>query len=375
MNVPFLDLRAQHDLLRGELDAAVRSVAEKSAFSGGPFVEKFEEEFARYCGCRYAAGVGSGTDALWLTLAALGVGPGDEVVTVPNTFIATVEAIGMCGARPVFVDVDERYHTMSPALLEEAITERTRAVIPVHLFGQPADLDPLMDIARRYGLYLVEDACQAHGAEYRGNRAGSRRAGSHGKAGCFSFYPGKNLGAWGEAGAVVTDDGNLAEMIKVLRDHGQEKKYHHRAAGWNARMDGIQAAVLSVKLKSLDRWNLARREHAQAYRSLLQGVDGLVCPEEAAYAGHVYHLYAVQVRERDAVKAALADRGIQCGIHYPIPVHLQEAYAHLGLGPGSYPAAERAAERLLSLPMYPQLETGQVAYVCDSLRELVPLAA
>ncbi|MFW6181866.1 MAG: DegT/DnrJ/EryC1/StrS family aminotransferase, partial [Spirochaetota bacterium] len=307
MDVPFLDLQAHHRPLREELEAAVRKVGETSAFSGGRFVEQFEEEFARYCGRRYAAGVGSGTDALWLILTALGIGEGDEVITVPNSFIATAEAISRCGARPVFVDVDGRFHTMNPTLLEEAITERTRGVIPVHLFGQTADMDPLRDIARRYGLYLIEDACQAHGAEYRGDKAGSL-----GHAGAFSFYPGKNLGAWGEAGAVVTDDRELADMVKALRDHGQNKKYLHRVVGWNARMDGIQAAVLSVKLKHLDGWNRARGEIAEAYCAGFREIEGVSIPREAEYARHVYHVYAVQVHERDRVRAALAERGVQC---------------------------------------------------------------
>src|SRR5713101_6038996 len=250
MKVPFLDLKAQHAPLIDKLDRAIREVIESSAFAGGPFVERFEEEFAAYCGSRYAIGVGNGTDALWLTLLALGIGEGDEVITVPNTFIATAEAITYCGARPVFVDVDERTYTMDPAGLEEALSSRTKAIIPVHLFGQPADMDPVLEFARKHDLFVIEDAAQAHGAKYKG-----RKAGTLGNAGCFSFYPGKNLGAFGEAGAIVTNSSELQEKIRILRDHGQVRKYRHTAIGWNCRMDGLQAAILSVKLQHLARWN------------------------------------------------------------------------------------------------------------------------
>src|SRR5882762_8081022 len=266
MQVPFLDLRVQHEPLMGELVDAFRQVTESSAFAGGPFVARFENEFAAFCGTRHALGVGSGTDALWLSLLALGVGPGDEVITAPNTFMATAEAISLCGARPVFVDIDERTYTMDPAELEANITLRTQAIIPVHIFGQMADMDAILAIGRRHGTPVVEDACQAHGAEYKG-----RKAGSLGVAGCFSFYPGKNLGAFGEAGAVTTDEPELRSKIQMLRDHGQAAKYLHSTIGWNARMDGIQAAVLSVKLRRLATANAARRAHAQRYDELLAG--------------------------------------------------------------------------------------------------------
>ncbi len=266
MKVPFLDLKAHHQPIRNELNQAIGEVIETGAFAGGPFVAAFERDFAAYCGTRFAVGLGNGTDALWLSLLALGVGPGDEVITVPSTFMATAEAISFCGARPVFVDIDERTYTMDPGLLERAITPRTRAIIPVHLFGQMADMDPILEIARRHGLPVVEDACQAHGALYKG-----RKAGSLGVAGCFSFYPGKNLGALGEAGAVVTNDSELEGRIKVLRDHGQARKYHHSRIGWNARMDGIQGAVLRVKLKRLETANSRRRANARIYEELLGG--------------------------------------------------------------------------------------------------------
>ena len=369
LQVPFLDLRAQHDPLRAELLAAIGEVIDRSAFAGGPMVAEFEEDFAAYCRTRAAVGVGSGTEALWLALLAQGIGHGDEVITVPNTFMATAEAISYSGARPVFVDVDERTYTLDPQQLERAITPRTKAVIPVHLFGQMADMDPIMEIAQRYRLIVIEDACQAHGAEYKG-----RRAGSIGHAGCFSFYPGKNLGAWGEAGAVVTNDRALAEKIRILRDHGQETRYHHTCIGWNARMDGIQAAVLRVKLKGLDRGNAARRAHARRYKELLADLDVLTLPLAAEYGVHIYHLSVVRVPERDRILQALARRGIACGIHYPTPVHRQDAYRSLGLGPGSFPVAERCAGEILSLPMFPELTPAQIETVARELKAVLPLA-
>ena len=369
LQVPFLDLRAQHDPLRAELLAAIGEVIDRSAFAGGPMVAKLEEDFAAYCQTRAAVGVGSGTEALWLTLLAQGIGRGDEVITVPNTFMATAEAISWCGATPVFVDVDEQTYTLDPRQLEHAITPRTKAVIPVHLFGQMADMDPIMEIARRHRLMVIEDACQAHGAEYKG-----RRAGSIGHAGCFSFYPGKNLGAWGEAGAVVTNDRALAEKIRILRDHGQETKYHHSCIGWNARMDGIQAAVLRVKLKGLDRGNAARRAHARRYEELLAGLDDLTLPLAAEYGVPIYHLNVVRVPERDRILQALAGRGIACGIHYPTPIHRQDAYRSLGLGPGSFPIAERCAGEILSLPMFPELTPAQIETVARELKAVLLLA-
>ncbi|GBC63771.1 erythromycin biosynthesis sensory transduction p rotein eryC1 [Desulfonema ishimotonii] len=361
-NVPFLDLKAQHQSVQNEIAAAIAAVMDRSAFAGGPFAEQFETEFAEFCHCRYAVGVGSGTEALGLTLLTLGIGRGDEVITVPNTFIATAEAISFCGATPVFTDIDEATHTLNPRLLKAAITPRTRAIIPVHIFGQPADMDPILEIARAYRLFVVEDACQAHGAEYKG-----RRTGSLGDAGCFSFYPGKNLGACGEAGAVVTDQADIAAKIRMLRDHGQSEKYRHHLVGWNARMDGIQGAVLSVKLKHLEKWNAARRANAGFYRELLGNRAGLLLPGEAEYARHVYHIYAVRVQNRDALISALAEDGIFCGIHYPVPIHLTEAYQGLGYGRGSFPVAEKCAEELVSLPMFPELRKEQIEQVADEL--------
>jgi len=366
MQVPFLDLKAHHDSMRGELETAIREVMDSNAFAGGPFVAKFEQDFATFCGAADAIGVGNGTDALWLSLLALGIGAGDEVITVPMTFMATAEAISYSGAKPVFVDIDERTYTLDPDLLERAISPRTKAIIPVHLFGQAADMGAILEIAQRRGLPVIEDACQAHGAEYRG-----RKAGSLGTAGCFSFYPGKNLGALGEAGAVVTNNEELRNKIQMLRDHGQAKKYHHALIGWNARMDGIQGAALQVKLKHLDRANQARRANARFYDQHLAEVEEVILPREAEYARHVYHLYVVRVQNRDRVLQAMANRGIACGIHYPIPVHLQEAYRFLGHRKGSFPVAERCAEEFLSLPMYPELTTMQLDAVVHELKTLL----
>jgi len=364
VQVPFMDLRIQHEPLMPELLEAFRQVTEASAFAGGPFVARFEEEFATFCRTHYALGVGSGTDALWLSLLALGVGPGDEVITTPNSFMATAEAISLCGARPVFVDVDEQSYTMDPTKLEAAITLRTQAIIPVHIFGQMVDLNPVLSIARRYGTPVVEDACQAHGAEYKG-----RRAGSLGVDGCFSFYPGKNLGAFGEAGAVITDEPELYSRIQMLRDHGQASKFVHSTIGWNARMDGIQAAVLSLKLARLEGGNAARRAHARLYHELLEGVPEIIRPTEAPHNTHVYHIYAVRVRDRDKVLQRMTARGVNCGVHYPVPIHLQKAYSFLGLKAGSFPIAERCAKEFLSLPMYPELRPDQIQTVVQALKE------
>ena len=364
MSVPFLDLKTQYQTIQAEITSALQNVLDSTAFAGGPFVEKFEKEFDAFCQARFTVGVSSGTDALWTALLCLGVGQGDEVVTTPNTFIATAEAITFCGAKPVFVDIDEQTYNLNPDLLKGAITTKTKAIIPVHLFGQPADMDPIMKIAREHGLFVIEDACQAHGTEYKG-----RRAGSIGHAGCFSFYPGKNLGAYGEAGAVVTNDSELAEKIKMFRDHGQAKKYYHSMIGWNARMDGFQGAVLSVKLKHLSDWNEARRKNAKLYNELLTGVDKVQRPVEAQYAKHVYHIYAIRTSKRDALMSALAEKSIFCGIHYPIPLHIQEAYRFLGYAQGSFPIAEKCAEEFLSLPMFPELTQNQIVMVVNAIKK------
>ncbi len=346
--------------------AAIGEVVDRSAFAGGPYVASFEDDFSKFCGVSHSVGLGNGTDALWLALLALGVGPGDEVITVPHTFLATAEAISYCGARPVFVDIDPRTYTMDPARIEQAITPRTKAIIPVHLYGQTADMDPIMEIARRRQLFVIEDACQAHGAEYKG-----RKAGSIGHAGCFSFYPGKNLGAWGEAGAVTTNDAELAQRIRQYRDHGQSVKYHHSVIGWNARMDGIQGVVLRAKLRILAAGNAARRAHAALYDELLAGEPKVVRPLVGSQNVHVYHLYVVRVKNRDAVMQALGQRGVGTGIHYPRPVHLQAAYAHLGLGPGAFPVTESCAGEIVSLPMFPELKPEQVRTVAQELKAVL----
>lgn len=364
MRVPFLDLKAQLLPIRNEVNAAISEVIDNTAFAGGPFVERFEKEFAAFCGARFAVGVGNGTDAIWLALLALGVGEADEVITVPSTFVATAEAISFAGADPVFVDIDPDTCNMDPAKLEEAITPRTKAIIPVHLFGQPADMDPILAIAKKHGLPVLEDSCQAHGALYK-----NRKAGTMGIAGCFSFYPGKNLGAFGEAGAVVTDDEELAKKIKVLRDHGQPQKYHHDVIGWNGRMDGIQGAVLSVKLKHLAKWNEARRSHAKMYDALLKDVGAVRIPVEKDYARHVYHIYALRDPKRNALMSFLGEKGVATGIHYPVPLHMTKAYEYMNQKQGSFPVAELAASEFVSLPMFPELTDEQIAYVCDCIKE------
>jgi len=374
MQVPFLDLKAQYLSIKDEIQASLNKVLDQTAFAGGPFVAQFEKEFAEFCQVDHCVGVGSGTDALWLALLALGVGPGDEVITVPDTFIATAEAISYCGATPVFVDVDEKTYNMDPNKLEECIKTHNsklktqnslKAIIPVHLFGQTADMDPILEIAKKYGLSVVEDACQAHGALYNGKPAGSM-----GAAGCFSFYPGKNLGAYGEAGAVTTNNAELASKMRMIRDHGQEKKYYHGCIGWNARMDGFQGAVLSVKLKHLPAWNEARRKNAALYNTLLNGSDGIVIPKEMDYAKHVYHIYAIRTKNRDELISKLGEKGVNCGIHYPVPVHLQNAYASLGLKAGSFPVAEKVASEFVSLPMFAELTEEQIRYAADMVKAL-----
>ena len=366
MKVPFLDLKLQYESIRDEIAACLQQVLDSTAFAGGPFVAQFEKEFAEFCQSKSAIGVGSGTAALWAALKELGIGNGDEVITTPNTFIATAEAISVCGARPVFVDIDEQTYNINPELLEAAITPKTKAVIPVHLYGQCADMEKIMEISRAHNLFVIEDACQAHGAEYKGQKAGSI-----GDAGCFSFYPGKNLGAYGEAGAVVTNNRQLADKIKMFRDHGQKEKYYHSMVGWNCRMDGLQGAVLSVKLKHLGQWNESRRKNAELYNSLLANLDPIVTPFEADYAMHIYHIYPILTENRRKLMDVLAKKQIYCGIHYPVPLHLQDAYALLGYKKGDFPVAEKCAGRLLSLPMFPELTSEQIEYVVENIKSFV----
>ena len=362
MNVPFLNLKVQYEALKADIDTAIAAVIEKTAFAGGPFVSQFEEEFAAYCDCQYGVGVSSGTSALWLVLEAMGIGAGDEVITTPNTFIATAEAISFCGATPVFVDIIEETSNLDPTRIEAAITPNTKAIIPVHLFGQMADMDPIMEIAKKHNLYVIEDASQAHGAYYKGKRAGSI---AH--AGCFSFYPGKNLGAYGEAGGVVTNDEDLANRIRMIRDHGQSKKYFHDIVGWNARMDGIQGAVLSVKLKHIDSWNDLRRANAAIYDSLLADVHGIILPTVASYGTPVFHIYATRTAKRDEILSAMKEKQVYCGIHYPVPLHMQKAYADLGYSEGDFPISEACSASYLSLPMFPELTREQIEFAVQTL--------
>lgn len=359
--IPFIDLKAQYHSIQEEINTAVTGVLESSQFVLGKEVTSFEEEFAAYSEARYGIGVNSGTSALHLALLAAGIGPGDEVITVPFTFVATVAAILYTGARPVFVDIDPKSYTIDVSRIEAAITKRTKAILPVHLYGQPADMDPILEIARHYDLGVIEDAAQAHGAEYKGHRVGSI-----GNLGCFSFYPGKNLGAYGEGGIVVTNNPDYARMICMLRDWGQEAKYHHILKGYNYRIDGLQGAILRVKLRHLAAWTKARRAHATRYDELLANSE-YQSPAVMPYAHHVYHIYAIRISRRDALQQALQTQGIQTGIHYPIPVHLQKAYADLGYQQGDFPQTEKVASSVLSLPMYAELSESQIETVAQAV--------
>jgi dTDP-4-amino-4,6-dideoxygalactose transaminase len=389
--IPFLDLVAPHRELEEQLVSVFRKVLHSAGFIGGPMVTDFEREFAQYCSTQHCLGVGSGTDALRFALIAAGVRPGDTVITVPHTFIATTEAISQAGAYPEFVDIDERTYTMDPTKLEAFLKDSCRvdrrtgnlvslrtqrpisAVVPVHLYGQMADMDPLLDIAGQYGLVVIEDACQAHGAEYFSQvQHAWRRAGSMGAAAAFSFYPGKNLGACGEAGAVVTNDEGIAETTKMLRDHGQSSKYYHKMEGYNGRLDALQAGILQVKLGHLPEWNRRRREIAERYNQLLAPVAAKVSlPREPVCSKGVYHLYVIQHPQREELRASLASAGIASGLHYPVPLHLQEAYNCLGYRRGDFPVSEKAAAEILSLPMYPQLTADDQARVAEHVIQFV----
>jgi dTDP-4-amino-4,6-dideoxygalactose transaminase len=376
--IPILDLKAQYQSIKSEIDAAIAGVLASGQFILGKEVARFEEEFATYCGAAHATAVNSGTSALHLALLAAGVGPGDEVITVPFTFAASVAAILYTGARPVFVDVDPDSYNIDVHRIEPAITPSTKAILPVHLYGQPADLGPILGIARRRDLIVIEDAAQAHGAEYTGcsshGGAGDfacqqaegrrRRVGAIGDIGCFSFYPGKNLGAYGEGGAIVTNNPAYARTVRLLRDWGSEKKYEHALRGYNYRLEALQGAILRVKLRHLDQWNEARRAHAAQYSQLLSSVT---LPREMPYARHVYHAYTIRTDSRSELRRHLDESGIQTAIHYPTPVHLQPAYANLGYGQGDFPVAEQAAREVLSLPVYPELTSGQIAAVAQAV--------
>jgi len=364
MNVPFLNLKIQFKEIEKEVVPMMTEAMTNAAFIGGPQVTGLESEFASFCDSKYCIGVNSGTDALRFALMAIGVGAGDEVITVPNTFIATTEAISQVGATPVFVDVLKDTFNMDPSLIEGKITKKTKAIIPVHLCGQTVDLDTIIQIAKKHNVKVIEDACQAHGALYKG-----RKAGSIGVAGCFSFYPGKNLGAYGEAGAVVTQDQEIDKKIRMIRDHGQEQKYYHAMEGYNGRLDAIQAGVLRIKLKRLEAWNESRRQNAKYYNELLSAVKGVTIPVEADFAKAVYHLYVILADDRDGLQKYLNEKGIGTGLHYPVPLHLQKAYSYMGYKAGAFPVSESLSKRLLSLPMFPELTKEEIKYVCDSVKE------
>jgi dTDP-4-amino-4,6-dideoxygalactose transaminase len=386
--IPFVDLITPHQELESELIAVLRTALETAGFIGGPMVEAFEREYAQYCDTQYCVGVSSGTDALRFALIAAGVNKDDIVVTVPLTFIATTEAISQAGGRPDFVDIDARTYTMDPDKLREYLQtkcgfdEKSRrlvhrqfqrpvtAIIPVHLYGQMADMDPILELAARYNLTVVEDACQAHGADYFSSRENRwRKAGSMGHAAAFSFYPGKNLGACGEAGAVTTNDEELARKIKMLRDHGQREKYRHEVEGYNGRLDSIQAGILGVKLRHLPRWNEQRRERAAEYNRLLAGEsDTVILPEEPSWSRAVYHLFVIRIKNRERAMDQLKAAGISTGIHYPIPLHLQQAYTSLNYAHGDFPIAEKVSAEILSLPMFPTLTAKQQGRVVSELR-------
>jgi dTDP-4-amino-4,6-dideoxygalactose transaminase len=367
--IPFVDLKAQYHSIKEEIDSAIAGVLESSQFVLGKEVAAFEEEFALYCGGGQAIGVNSGTSALHLALLAAGIGPGDEVITTPFTFVATVAAIGYAGATPVYADIDAASYNIDPAKIEAAITSKTKAIMPVHLYGQPAEMDPILEIARRRGLLVIEDAAQAHGAEYHG-----RRAGSLADLACFSFYPGKNLGAYGEGGAVVTSNPEYAKTIRLLRSWGESRRYYHDLRGFNYRLEGMQGAILRVKLRHLESWTEARRAHASVYHQLL-AESGVVAPAEKPYARHVFHVYAVRSPHRDAMVEGLNAAGVQTGIHYPIPVHLQRAYRDPRYKEGDFPIAERVAREVFSLPMFPELQRSQIETVCQAVRAQVTTAA
>jgi len=364
MQVPYFDLKQQFSGLRDEIMQALERACSNAAFVLGEEVAEFEKEFAAYCEAGYCVALNSGTSALHVALLALGVKPGDEVITTPNTFIATASAISYVGATPVFVDIDPKTANLNPALIDLAVTERTTAIIPVHLYGRPADMEPILQIASNYNLAVIEDACQAHGARYRG-----KRVGSIGHAATFSFYPSKNLSAYGEGGALTTNDPGIAELARSLRNHGMSGPYTHERIGYNYRMEGFQGAVLRIKLKRLEQWNARRKEIADLYRTVLQGSSVEILPDDPRDE-RVYHLFTVYVDRREAVRAALEARGVHTAIHYPCPVHLQPAFATLGLGPGRFPHVEHACARVLSMPFFPEMTDEQVRYAGRQLADV-----
>lgn len=366
MEVPFLDLKTQNRSLKNEILILWEEILDSATFIGGEHVKGLEEEFAKACEVEYCVCINSGTDALRFIFLSIGLEPGDEIITVPNTFIATTEAISQAGGKIKFVDIDPDTYNMDPTKIEDAITAKTKGIVPVHLYGQTADMDPILAIAEKHGLWVVEDACQAHLAEYKG-----RKAGSMGLAAAFSFYPGKNMGACGEGGAITTNDGDLASKVRMLRDHGQSKKYYHDMEGYNGRCDALQAAALRVKLKHLPKWNECRRKNADNYKELLKDIKNIILPKSADGCLPVYHLFVVQVENRDAVVQTLLWNNIYTGLHYPVPLHLQQAYSWMDLSEGMFPVCEAASKRILSLPMFPELSEEQITYVSDCLKKIL----
>ncbi|HJP17138.1 MAG TPA: DegT/DnrJ/EryC1/StrS family aminotransferase [Nitrospinota bacterium] len=362
--IPFIDLTKQFNNLRGEIEQAIFRVLNSGVFVLGNELKVFEDDFAKYCGAKYGVGVGSGTEAIHLSLLASGVKPGDEIVTVPNTAVPTIAAINSANAKPVFVDIDPETFTMSACGLEEflkkKISKKIKIVIPVHLYGQPADMDPIIEIARKYDLKVIEDACQAHGAEYKGKKVGSL-----GDAGCFSFYPTKNMGAYGDGGMITTNNEQIAQTLIMLRNYGEEKKYHNKICGFNSRLDELQAAVLGVKLRYLDQWNNKRRKHAKLYNKLLKHTE-VTTPVEKEFSKHVYHLYVIKTQKRKKIKELL-ENSVVTSVHYPKPVHFQKAYKNLNYKKGDFPLAEKCAGEILSLPIFPELNNENIEFICKAV--------
>ena len=367
--IPFVDLKIQYDSIKDEIDEAIQNVLNNTSFIMGEELKKFEIEFARFCDVKYAIGVANGSDALILALRACGIGKGDEVITVPHTFISTAEAITHIGGKIVFVDIDPKTYTIDVSKIEDKITKKTKAIIPVHLYGQPSDMRPIMELAKEYNLKIIEDAAQAHGAEYKG-----KKVGSIGDVGCFSFYPGKNLGAYGDAGMITTNSKEIVKRVKLLRNHGRiTKKYEHEIEGYSSRLDNLQAAILRVKLKYLNQWNDMRRKNARKYNGLLNNIGGIITLYEADYAKHVYHLYVIRAEGRDKLREELKSKGIATGIHYPIPLHLQPAYNYLGYKRGDFPIAEECSKEILSLPMFAELRENLIIEICYWIKNFYKL--
>jgi dTDP-4-amino-4,6-dideoxygalactose transaminase len=362
MEIPFINLSRQNVFLKEQVISKIKEILENCQYILGEEVEKFEKEFAEFCGTKYGVGVSSGSDALFLSLKALGIKEGDKVITVPNTFVATVDAISRCGAKPSFVDIDPLDYTIDSKKIEEKITNKTKAIIPVHIYGHPANMEKITELAKKYNLHMIEDACQAHGAEYKG-----KKVGSIGDVGCFSFYPTKNLGCYGDGAIITTNNKEVVEKLKLLRNYGQKEKNFHEIRGYNHRLDGIQAAILRIKLRYLDRWNEKRREHAKLYNKLLENVVEI--PIERSFVKAVYHLYIIRTKERDNLKDYLAKKGVSSLIHYPRSVHLQKAYTYLNHKEGDFPITEKYSKEILSLPMFPELEEKEITYIADKIKE------